>query len=301
MSGLLIAPWAALVKTSAGAVLRSDLATLQIGGADAAEFVEEALPLLDGTRDLASLQAALPAYSPSSVAALIHALAARGVLIDGEGDPAESMMEAFLRIHPGDAAAMRARLGAARVVGAGEARWLQDTLDALASAGLGAVARVSAARLESALAEAPTPLLVAAASPEDRAQVEHLSLVAHRAGAASLWAHAQGGRLFIGPVVVPGETACRVCALADINTVGPGSSGAVAVPVPRRIGNGNGSKHPRSGGDERALAPLVALAAMTLAAGAQSSLGGRILVQDRAAWGSATRTLVRVPWCPVCG
>ena len=286
MSRLMIAPWAALVKTSAGAVLRSDLATLQIGGADAAEFVEEALPLLDGTRDLSSLQAALPAYSPASVAALIHALAARGVLIEGEGDPAESMMEAFLRIHPGDAAAMRLRLGAARVVGAGEARWLQDTLDALASAGLGAVARVSAERLESALREAPTPLLVAAVSPEDRAAVEHLSLVAHRAGARSLWAHAQAGRLFIGPAVTPGETACRVCALFDINTVG-----LTADSAPRR----------RSRGDERALAPLVALAAMTLAAGAQSSLGGRVLVQDRAAWGSGTRTLVRVPWCPVCG
>lgn len=286
MSGLLIAPWAALVKTSAGAVLRSDLATLQIGGADATAFVEEALPLLDGTRDLASLQAALPAYSPSSVAALIHALAARGVLIEGEGDPAESMMEAFLRIHPGDAAAMRARLRAARVVGAGEARWLQNTLDALASAGLGAVARVSAARLEGALRETPTPLVVAAVSPEDRARVEHLSLVAHRAGACSLWAHAQGGRLFIGPAVTPGETACRVCALFDINSVGPGDDSA-----PRR----------RSSGDERALAPLVALAAITLAAGAQSSLGGRILVQDRAAWGSGMRTLVRVPWCPVCG
>lgn len=130
-------------------------------------------------------------------------------------------------------------------------------------------------------------LLLAAVAPEDAPTMERLARAAHRARITSLWAHEAGGSMFLGPLVVPGETACRVCA-----------SDASLNPIMAR-GARPGRAH------ESAPALLGQLAAMeaikVLGGRAASRLGGRVLLEELATWTSSLHTLVRLPWCRVCG
>lgn len=140
------------------------------------------------------------------------------------------------------------------------------------------------AGLEAALAAERPALLVAAVAPEDAATVERLARAAHRAGVASLWAHEAGGSLYLGPLVAPGETACRVCAAeASLDSIMARSTRARRE-APLLLGH------------------LVAMEALGIVGGhARSQLGGRVRVEDLASWTSSVHTLLRLPWCRVCG
>lgn len=281
MTCLRLHPGISVIPTRAGLLLRSDLATFQVTGADARAFLERLVPLLDGTRDVAAIQAALADRSASSVAALLEHLLARGIL-EPAGASASSM-EVFLRAFPGDAEGRMRRFAEARVLVTGRARWAETVARELSAAG----ARVDTMDIPHALAaNEPASLLIAALPPDDEAAIERLSRAAHAARIRSLWAHATRYTSILGPLVVPGETACRLCATAE--SVNPALQST--------------TREPPSRSAETRLGHLVAMEALALLTGYTASrLGGRVLIEDLPRWTSALHTLVRLPWCRVCG
>jgi hypothetical protein len=122
---------------------------------------------------------------------------------------------------------------------------------------------------------------------EDTALAERVTRLAHRAGVRTLWSHLDGGRAVLGPLTVPGRTACRMCA----------SAGGINPPLGARPAPG-----PRSEIMAQILGHLVALEALKiLSAYAPSALGGRVLIQDLTTFETRLHTLARLPWCRICG
>jgi molybdopterin-synthase adenylyltransferase len=91
----------------------------------------------------------------------------------------------------------------------------------------------------------------------------------------------------IGPLTIPGKTTCRVCA----------ESLAVN---PRR--DARPAEGPRAAIMARLLGHLVALEVLAIVSGyTETKLGGRALIQDLTTFETKLATLVRLPWCRVCG
>lgn len=309
MSLLRLSPSASITVTPAGVMLRSDLGTIQITGADVGTFVDRIVPLCDGTRDRDAIHAELSEYAPASVDALLDLLEKRRlieVVPDTQAPDRERFrgQEDFLRRWPGQPADPMVRLAAARVTVVGLEPWGAAAAIELAAAGLSAIrlvdddatareaaagrirevaswCRVDVAAMD-ALDGAAADLLVVALPSEDAEVVERVARAAHRAGVRSLWS--QGSRLVVGPLVVPGRTACRICAAAE------GLNPALGGP---------GSMRP---GAEAMLGHLVALEAIKVITGyAPSALAGRVIRVDPATFETTLHTLVRLPWCRVCG
>jgi molybdopterin-synthase adenylyltransferase len=274
VSALVLSPAAAVTLTHAGTVLRSDFAMLGVQGPDAKALVERVLPLLDGTRDLAAIAALLPEYSPESVASLLAALAKRGfVEAPGMGPSAR-----FFQACSGGGRDLSAALREARVRFAGSASFVERAMSELRDAGAGEVSRFEQAGIEGA------SLLVAAFATGDGRAVPELAALAHERGVMSLWAELRGSLFTLGPLVAPGETACRVCASVDALH-------------PRERPSG-----PAPWGAERLSGSLLALAAVEAVTGfGASRLCGRRLSEDLRTRESTLTTLVRLPWCRVCG
>ncbi|MFT3770606.1 MAG: hypothetical protein QM820_34710 [Minicystis sp.] len=179
-------------------------------------------------------------------------------------------------------------LAEARVVVVGRSRWARAAARELSAAGVGAMETPSGpGEAEDAIAaKQPAALVIAARAGEG---TERIARAAHAAKVTSLWAGRSGSILAMGPLVVPGQTACAACALDESLNPAP----------PRQIAN-----HPTSMDEARdgLLGHLVALEAIkVITRYAPSRLGGRMVVQDLAAWTSSTCTLVRLPWCRICG
>ncbi len=294
MPTIRLSPAAAVVPTAVGLCVRSDLGTFQIGGADAAAFVEQVAPLCDGTRDRAALVAALGGYSAHSVNALLDTFAARGLLEDAPDGAflaraAQRGQEAFFRSWPeAPAGALRAARGGARarrrrraLVHGGGRRARRGRRGHRAACG-------DAEAALTATSPAPWNLLLGARAPEDAGATARLSRLAHRAGLASLWAHVDAAHAFLGPLVTPGQTACLACASVPALSPQP-----AATPPPL---------DPRHAVAARLLGHHAALVALQVLSGyTLPALGGRLLVQDLATLATSRHTLVRLPWCPVCG
>jgi hypothetical protein len=281
--------------------IRSDLETFQLGGADAGVFVAEVLPLLDGTRDRAALSAALGGYSARSVTALLDALEARGLVESvpetpppggvggGSAHRGRRGQEGFARAWSLDPEVVARRLAEARVLVVGRAPWCATAVIELQAAGVGALRRAGDDDALGREGQESWSLLVAAAAPENLSRVERLARFAHRARIVSLWSHLAGTKAFLGPLVTPGETACRLC--ATVEALSPLMAARAEVVA-----------DPRREAEERLLGHHVALEALKALSGYTiSTLGGRVLIQDLATRESSRHTLVRVPWCRVCG
>lgn len=274
MSLLVWSPSATITATDAGTVLRSDFASLHVRGPDARALVERVLPLLDGTRDLAAVCAALPEYGSESVSRLIGVLVRRGLVEALGATPGDRFFQAC----SGGSGELRARIATARVCFAGGASFVEGAMSALGDAGVREVWRLGRAGIEGA------SLLVAGFGRGEGRAMLATSKLAHRAGVISLWAEITGGVLALGPVVHPGETACRVCA-------------AVEALHPRERPSG-----PLPWGADRLAGSLVALAAIEALTGfGASRLAGRQLREDLRTRETTLTTLVRLPWCRVCG
>jgi len=274
-----------ITPTPAGVLLRSDLGTFQITGADLGTFLTRLLPLLDGSRDRGAIQAELGGYSPASVARFLDLLAERGLIEEVpslERDERRRGQIEFFRRWSGGGADAWDRLASTRVLIAGAEPWGESAAVELRGAGIGAVGRLDGSALE-----ADRSLVVAAVSPEDEAEVERVARLAHGAGVRTLWSHLDGSRAVLGPLTVPGKTACRVCAASE----------AVNPPLGARPARG-----PRAEIMARLLGHLIALEVLqVVSAYTPTKLGGRALIQDLTTFETTLHTLVRLPWCRVCG
>jgi hypothetical protein len=296
-------PAAAITPTALGVCVRTDLETLMLGGADASAFVAEVAPLLDGTRDRAAISLALGGYSPRSVTALLDALEARGLVEAVPETPPPSGLEGgsphrgrrgqegFARAWSLGPEVLTARLAEARVLVVGRAPWCATAAIELQAAGVGAVRRAGDDDALEREAQASWSLLVAAVAPENLERIARIARFAHRARLISLWSHLAGTKALLGPLVMPGETACRLC--ATVEALNPPAARAEAV---------DAGADPRHQGRERLLGHHLAMEALKVLSGYTISLlGGRLLIQDLATRESSRHTLVRVPWCRVCG
>lgn len=298
MSHLRLSPSATITKAEGAVVLRSDLGAFSISGADLRAFLDRIVPLLDGTRDRGAIESALPAYSPKSVGAFLDVLEKHG-LVDAapEGETRFRGQEEFLRRCGAKTALASLRVALA----GGEAHGVYAAMS-LAAAGLGAIdlidgdSMLAASIIDAspwcraevrglgALSRDPPALLIAAIDPADITEMEWLSRAAHDAGVRSLWAHRVGAKSMLGPLVVPGRTACRVCA-----TMG----GEGSTPV---ISGAPGEADSDVLGAMLALETIKAITEYT-----PSLLAGRASIQDLRTFETEIHMLARMPWCRVCG
>ena len=294
MSCIRLNPSVSVTPTRVGVFLRSDLDALELSGSHASVFIQKIVSLLDGSRDREAILEALGEYSHSSVAALLDLLGQRGLLDSACDAPAPKRrraQEEFFRKWMGDPDLSASMLREARVLFVGHEPWSATAAAELAAAGVGRIhGPLSASEAEDSMAAGgPWSLVVAAAAPEDVEEVARIARAAHRAKIVSLWSHLAGTTAILGPLVEPGKTACRVCASAE--ALNPSIGGRESV---------RSTQKTRS--MEQLLGGLVALEALKVLSGYTfSALGGRLFAQDLAGFDSSFYTLVRIPWCRVCG
>ncbi|WP_155799102.1 TOMM precursor leader peptide-binding protein, partial [Sorangium cellulosum] len=135
-------------------------------------------------------------------------------------------------------------------------------------------------------------LVVAAARGDDAVLLARVARFGHRAQVASLFAHLAGTTAVLGPLVIPGKTACRVCAAAE----------ALDPPLAARAPAVERGSPPHAGAMAQMLGHLAAMEALkVLSEYTPSRLGGRVLIQDLSTLETSHNTLVKLPWCGVCG
>ncbi|WP_437619563.1 TOMM precursor leader peptide-binding protein [Sorangium sp. So ce1151] len=135
-------------------------------------------------------------------------------------------------------------------------------------------------------------LLVAAARGDEADLLERAARFGHRAQVASLFSHLAGTTAVLGPLVFPGKTACRVCAAAEALNPPPAPRAPHVAQAPA----------PHAGAMGQRLGHLVAMEALKVLSGYTAPrLGGRLLIQDLSTLETSHHTLVRLPWCRVCG
>jgi DNA-binding transcriptional ArsR family regulator len=292
-------PSASITPTDVGVILRSDLGTFQVTGASVGAFLGEMVPLLDGSRDRDALFEALGDYSPRSITDALSLLEKHGLVeVVPEGPVSGTRarlrgQEEFLRKWQKDATEPMRRIAEARVLCVALSPAGATAAHALEAAGVGEVVVMDAGALDRE-SRAPSPerenLIMVAAAPEDRAPMEQITRFAHRAKLPSLWAQRAGERLVLGPLVMPGQTACRICATVEALNP-PLDEGAENEPLPERARL-----------LDALLGQLLSLEALKVISGyTPTKLGGRALIQEPAVGRSSLHTLVRLPWCRVCG
>jgi ribosomal protein S12 methylthiotransferase accessory factor len=151
-------------------------------------------------------------------------------------------------------------------------------------------------------AEGPWDLLLTGLAADDLHLLRHAAEWAHRQGVPSLHGHLDGFEAWIGPGVVPGETACWNCfrlrRLANAPAPLPAhqlDAAQLAAPGPPRA--------------RAYLAPMAAQAGSALATEALKLLvglvpprvNGRVFIHDLIDGKAAYHTVLRLPWCEVCG
>jgi ribosomal protein S12 methylthiotransferase accessory factor len=152
------------------------------------------------------------------------------------------------------------------------------------------------------LEDARWDLVVGAASGEDLMQLQSLARFAHTRGVPSLFGHLEGLDAVVGPVVVPGETACWNCArlrqLAtskDPEVAHALQDSLLARRLVSRIRTYLAPMAPLLG-------HLLALEALKILSQYTSSdLIGRLLVQNLVTFETTVHAIIRMPWCEICG
>lgn len=182
------------VKTSNGIAVRSSAGGILLQGEDARFVVETLFPLLDGTRTELEIAALLPGGSPDDLKDLLQTLRDHGLL---SATPEPNLAR--------PAAAQRfALLQAARVLLVGEAHRTDPASSAIRAAGVGTIETGLRALDGIDLAvgifdESELQRACDFASTLGEARVPSLSCMAGRAEAT------------IGPLAIPGRTACWNC------------------------------------------------------------------------------------------
>jgi ribosomal protein S12 methylthiotransferase accessory factor len=145
-------------------------------------------------------------------------------------------------------------------------------------------------------------LVVTGLTADDLFWSRQAAAYAHRAGARSLYGHLEGFEAWIGPAVVPGETACWNC--FRLRRLGAADHPLVAHEVDTSLAAAPAARRARS-----YLAPMAPVAGQLMAiealklltAFAHSHLQGRFIVHNLISADFTHHGVVRMPWCEVCG
>lgn len=348
-----LSPFASITRTDVGVLLRSDLGTFQVRGADVRLFIDAMMPLLDGSRDKGAVADALAEYSRQSVMAFLDLLEQHGLVEMVPGEPEDERwrgQEAFFRQWADGHEEPTRRLREARVLIAGLESWGAVAAVELAASGAGALHLLDDGRVVSddllstriwtrrhlgyeraealaevladaapwcrvstgpltltgnrtlALEDTNWDLVIASLAGDELLLVHSLARFAHTAQIRSLFGHLDGLEAVVGPVVVPGQTACWNCARLRLLANSDPSEAAHALQVSLLT--------ERPGQRSRTyLAPMAPLLGHLLALEAvkvisnytPSHLVGRLLVQNLVTLETTLHTVIRMPWCEICG
>jgi len=356
MAKLRFSPAASVTPTDSGVILRSDLGTFQLDGSDVRLFVEEIVPLLDGTRDADLIADALPGYARSSVHSFLELLVEKGLVEpvqETEEDPSGALerwtsQQRFFHKYGLDDG--NTQLQKSRVLIVGLEPWGCVLASELAASGVGTIhllesgvishddllavryfepsnlgakrrdivqafisrmaprCNVSTAPLflsgegEFSVEDNSWDLILTALTADDLYLLLRVSRYAHAAGVCTLFGHLDGVEAWIGPAVVPGETACWNCfrlrRLANAEHIKSEHD------IDATLLAGPGQPRARA-----FLAPMAALTGQMLAMEAVKLLTrftpsrqpGRVYVQNLISGKGQFHTVIRMPWCELCG
>jgi bacteriocin biosynthesis cyclodehydratase domain-containing protein len=284
----LLAPWYRLVRDAGRLLLEYGRSVVVVQGSAVETLLPALLPLLDGTHTVDEITAELGA--PRAVEQALRLLSSCGVLVEGPAaaaaDGAATSIAAAYGIPP---AAVADRLGGARVGVVGTSAAADAIARMLRASGIGEVVEVGWS------ADSTPGLAVVAPAASEAPQLLHWNLVALRHNVPWLLLRPFDGVLsLVGPLIVPGETACYECLLLRLAAhvdYGPDLRRIEGVPPATR-----------------ATAPLESLAAAVAAqivlcwlGGADLALAGLVhVLETRPLLALGSQQVLRVPRCPAC-
>ena len=145
-------------------------------------------------------------------------------------------------------------------------------------------------------------LVIATTTVDDLATLDAVARTTQTRGIPSLYAHLDRLDAVVGPLVIPGETACWNCTrlrqLATSDTAAAAHQLQHVLLRERMPPRRRTYLAPMAG----QLAHLIALEAIKfLTRYVPSTLAGRVLTQDLVRLDTAWHTVIRMPWCTVCG
>lgn len=287
----MLAPWYRLVEDGDRLLLEHGRSVVVLEGRAVRALLPALLPLLDGTRTVDEVVASLGETARPAVELALGLLDGNGLLAEGPAPqsgapPSASALAALYGLAP-SAAVERLRLASVAVVGDSETAAAIARL--LQAAGLGAVVRGGWE------GSSEVALAVVAPSPGEAAEVLRWNRLALERSIRWLAVRPFDGLVAtIGPLVIPGESACYECLLYRLAAhVEYGSDLMRIESSPTAAGN---------------LAPLHAIVAgvaaqLTLGfvAGFDTRLPGALHVLElRPVLSLASHPVLRVPRCPAC-
>jgi bacteriocin biosynthesis cyclodehydratase domain-containing protein len=285
----LLAPWYRLVADGERLLLEHGRSVVCFEGAAVRSLLPSLLPLLDGRHTVDEVHAATGAAARPAIEQALELLEANGLLV--EGPPAvggaANMLAAAWGVAP---AAVEQRFREARVVVIGEAMAAGEIAELLLVTGVGAVERATwdddSGRPD---------LTVVAPAPAETPELVPWNTRALAAGLRWLPVRPFDGLIVsVGPLVVPGESACFQCLLlrtAAHLEYGGDVARLEAVPIAA----------PSSSALETLTAGLVAHIAAGCLAGPDLPLPSVLYVlETRPSLALGSHTVLRVPRCPAC-
>jgi bacteriocin biosynthesis cyclodehydratase domain-containing protein len=287
----LLKPWYRLSVEGGRSVLRYAGSVLEFEGAAAERLVPHLLPLLDGTRTVDGVVAELGEPVRPAVEHALALLRAHDLLTerapDGSGEGARRCAELLAATDAAGrtVAELHARLAAVEVHVLGNGPAAEPIGRLLQASGAGCVTRLGWNGRPPA-----DGIVVAAPASDELPQLEHWNRRALVARTQWLQVLPFDGRLAaVGPVFVPGETACHECfRLRRDSTIAPVRD--------RTTGN-----HIGSPALDAVLAGLAAHVALRRLAGEDSAEAGVLIAVELVPELRCTRHFVyRVPRCPAC-
>jgi bacteriocin biosynthesis cyclodehydratase domain-containing protein len=265
-------PWYRLACCDAGMTARFGPSTLLFEGAAARELLPVLLPLLDGSRTVEELARRLGPHSRSAIERVLATLEAHGLLRHGlpASTPTKELLQATI-------SRPRAITGS-RVSVLGEGSLAREIARVLRRSGFGKVG-----------ADWDADLVVAA--PLDALErLRNWNDVALERGtpwlAVTPW---DGSIAAVGPLMVPGETACHTC-----YTTRRHADPYASHERPLR------SRHLSSPALDAVLAGLAVTVATTWVAGGDTPALGAILAVEYERQVVTRHHVYRVPRCPSC-
>jgi len=204
----LLAPWYRLVEEGDAVVLEHAHRAVVLEGRAARSLLPRLLPLLDGTRTVEGLSGALGPGTAEAVGKALALLAAEGLLVPGPrpGGPADAVeaAERLAAVSTVPPALVRERLAAAQVAVLGSAG--EEAARLLQCAGVGGVERLLGPEASGADA------VLVAPSAGELELLEAWNRAALARPVPWLQLLPFDGRLAaVGPLYLPGETACWTC------------------------------------------------------------------------------------------
>ena len=207
-----LAPWCRLVQDDDRFLAEHGGTLVTFEGRAVRTLLQRLLPLLDGTRTVDDLEAALGRAAAPAVARALDLLAANRLLVDGEHRPSDES--------PMTAAASFAAAVTRRTTQADARRALEDAHVSVLGAGRAAaeirrqLRRMGIGRVDAAAMDAGPEgsFVLAAPRADEQPLLSALNLAALERGVPWMQVLPFDGRLVVvGPVFVPGRSACREC------------------------------------------------------------------------------------------